>query len=57
MKSDSPEIKLLFSYKDEESHLLIISMQALTGQAFVVQFQITTVKNKIIIKKDLLATI
>lgn len=57
MKSDSPEIKLLFPYKDEESHLLIISMQALTGQAFVVQFQITTVKNKIIIKKDLLATI
>lgn len=57
MKSDSPEIKLLFPYKDEESHLLIISMQALTSQAFVVQFQITTVKNKIIIKKDLLATI
>lgn len=46
MKSDSPEIKLLSPYKDEESHLLTINMQALTGQTFVAQFQITSTKKK-----------
>lgn len=46
MKSDSPEIKLLFPYKDEESHLLIINMRALIGQTFVAQFQITSTKKK-----------
>jgi len=46
MKSDSPEIKLLFLYRDEESYLLIINMQALTDQTFVAQFQITSTKKK-----------
>lgn len=48
MKSDSPEIKLLFLYKDEESHLLIINMWALIGQTFVAQFQITSTKKKVL---------
>lgn len=47
VKSGSLEIKPLFPYKDEESRLFIISMQALTGQTFVAKFQIISTKKKI----------
>lgn len=46
MKSGSPEIKLLFHYKDEESRLFIINMQGLTGQTFAAKFQIISTKKK-----------